>query len=353
MNSTEVIKRLTKNGQSPVGTIRLLDQLHQQPRKAAAIADQNEIAVNTVYRSLDPFEEIGLVDKNEEKYRINGAGAVLVSSFNSATTEIRREDISFIVSSENRLYILNQFWNQQDRILRLNDFNGDAPARSTIERIMGGFEQRGWVAENTSQAYTLTIDGERVMRTYRRLSLSIDQTIVKIPCLRNIGVECQGLPVDALEGERMVVANPSRPFHSRRAHIRFVDQIDETNVEYVRGFAKYHDQEVSNMIIPFVENGAQFDCVSEKEAFHQAISELNDSTASKPWKFVTNFRWKVSPKSLPMGMLIFDDRWVVFGPADLGNMSEVSGVIFAADERVVQWAIELRCSECAVATGEQ
>ena len=341
MDTEKILKMLTKNGHGSLQTIRLLDQLHQRPCKAAEIADRNNVSTNTVYRSLDPFVELGLVDKNGEKYVLNGAGAVIAKSFNSATEDLSRDDISFIIRSRNRYYLLTELWNQPNRKMNLDDFGNESPSRATIKRIMQDFESRDWVVETTHQTYSLTIKGEQIMRTLNKLSQSIDQTIDKLPCLRNLGVECQELPAHALKGEKTVISDPSRPFYSRQEHIRFVNQIDPTDVEYVRGFAKYHDQEESNMIIPMVEQGAKFDCVSDKDAFHQAISELDNSSARKPWKFLTNFRWRVSVTALPMGMLIFDEKWVVFGPGDLENVTPVSGVIFAANDQVIQWAIKL------------
>jgi predicted transcriptional regulator len=293
-----------------------------------------------INQQVNELVDKGFVAQTTDGYCLNGAGAIVLRRYTDTYEEIGTATLHFLATSKNRLSVLRSLQQHSARKAELAS-QDQLPSRSTIRRTIDTSEELALVTRTEDGDYRLTEQGSTALQSYNALVQAFEQVIDKKDCLRNLEVECSGLPVRALEGERMVVGTPAKPLTQVTALIEFIESLDETEVDHIRTFSSYFDLRISKAFNPLMGAETRIDTISPASALGEIPTISEGAEHVKQGLDAENVHWKLYPGELPLGLLIVDDEWVVAGPKLVSNATEISGTVYSSNPEVVDWAIDL------------
>lgn len=316
----------------------LLRAIHSQLHSAGELADITDISRQTVYDSLDPLVNAGVVDNRRAEYTLNGSGTILLRTYTEFDPVTQEGMTSFAANADH--YRLFDTLTTQPATKRELETLLNGPSRKTIYRWLQDFETNGWIVRNTAGAYELTAAGYDLLQTYEAFTATCTQILEKQPCLRHLGVECADLPVHALDEARMETSIPSSPYRENNEYIDFLERLNEHEYEQIRHFSSYFDFGASKAYTPFVDAGVQLDFISPVAALGQLPTAPEKVNEVRKGFDASNVAWYLYAGDLPTGLAIFDREWVVITPADPFSAT-ARGTIFTKNDQIIDWAVTL------------
>lgn len=341
MDAQELTTRFadTRNPET-VSLATVFRTLRKNSTSQVDLATQFDTTRKTINRLINEFSELGFITTTESGYRLTGAGAIALQQYTDAVDTIGKERLWFLVNSQNRKVILRTLSENPARKAELASCQ-NLPSRSTVGRTIDTAETHGLVTRTECGDYTVTAHGKRALETYDDLVNAFAQILEKTPCLQNLDVECAEFPANALNDEEMVRGTPENPFSQRNRLIRFLDSLDETEVDHIRTFSSYFDLEISKALNPFMHAETQIDVISPASTLNHMPTVSESAEHVKQGLGAENVHWQLYPGELPAGLLIVDEDWVIAGPKNVNEATEISGTVYCSDPEIVEWAMDL------------
>lgn len=208
MDPRDLIGRITDpdRRRSDFDPVQLLHAIRSEPVRASKLASEHPVSRQTLYRFLEPFVEIELIDQTEEGFQLTGAGEVFLQAFETGNQVIDMEVIWFMTASPNRPEILRQLSVEPGRKADIVAAE-DSPSESTVGRILGESAAYGLIVRDDDGRYALTENGIDVLNEFDTLVLTAEQAIEKAPFLRRFGSLSTELPLAALTNSELVQAS--------------------------------------------------------------------------------------------------------------------------------------------------
>jgi predicted transcriptional regulator len=213
------------------------------------------------------------------------------------------EDVAFLARSSNRLTLLRTLKEgPHDRRDLREATSMSAP---TLARILGEFEEYGWIERN-GQEYRVTTAGGLVAGGVLAAVDRADAVRRLRPLLRTVPTDAPALDVEALSEARVTVAEPGSPLGPVNRFASLTDE-SETLREFNATSVQFFDESVLRTRI---EEGRRTDLLYEHGVVESLLSghpELLASLIESPTVDVSLC------ESVPFGLSLFDDRIGVSG----------------------------------------
>lgn len=172
------------------------------------------------------------------------------------------DEIRFLADSEHRVVVLDTLADAPTSRADLRDVTGASSA--TIGRILGDFDDRGWVRRDGDR-YELTRLGAFVAEKFERLHDSMSTARDLQPLLAWLPLDEMGVGIDNLVGARVTVRTDPIEFTSRLRTI----ELDGT---HVRSFSAFFPEACVDARYQAVVNGSQTYEVVFAAGFDREIS---------------------------------------------------------------------------------
>ncbi|WP_435078452.1 MarR family transcriptional regulator [Halococcus sp. AFM35] len=316
--------------------VHLLRILREGPASQSDLSDCCSMSLPTVSRRCDDLEERGWVQIHADQYKLTGAGAIVLRTYDNAVETVGRNghnDLDYLAGSENRVRFLRAL---QDGPTEEAELKDDL-SKSTVQRHKDGLSERGFINWYGSDC-RLTVSGEHALNVYDSLLRTIEQVEDKNSFLRNIGVRCAGLPAETLSEAEVVYNSYSHP-------VRIADRFRE-RVE--RGFdhcwvlsSRYTEADVA-AVHRAIDDGAKLTVMSPLPS-HDVLP--TDSTELKYMRRGINrnaIDWRIYPNELPINMVVFDANEVMLITTDQpGEEQQVQAMLRSENDELVTWALNL------------
>jgi len=134
-----------------------------------------------------------------------------------------RDDIRFLADSEHRPVVVSLLHERPRSRAALREATGASSA--TVGRILGAFEERGWLVRDGSQ-YALTALGEFVAASFARLQADMEVARELNDLLPHVPLEVIGIDVERLTDARVTHATQHNPF-AVVSRVRELERISE------------------------------------------------------------------------------------------------------------------------------
>lgn len=243
------------------------------------------------------------------------------------------EDVAYLSRSKRRVQIL-------DLLTRASYTRGEVEeatgfARTTIDRIVNEFEDRGWTERTMEGGYIATPTGERVATEFSPF-------VESIGAIRKLGDLVAWLPTDEV---------PIELRHFRDATIRRPDTTDPTSTvsyltELLRGASEFHC--IVGVAPPVAFEKSMRDRVESGELTTEHVINdqeyyylLQDQDRLPRWReyIAAGGNLYLYEGAVPCNLFIFDDTVII--AHSQGEIGDPLVGIESMDETVRFWALEV------------
>lgn len=322
--------------------LEVLGAVREHPVTVSALQEHHSITRPTANNHLSELADLGLVFQQSDKaYAITGGGAIALRILEDQCDRIERDTLAKVVRSSAKPMLLRVYSEEVAQSTTIDAFDSQF-SRSTRSAHRRAFEQEGWITREGS-SYRLTSIGESVLDSYEKLERAFEQIIDKAPCLRDIGPECEGLPVAELADAEQIIGRIGSP---SLEGVRKYERLIRSDFERCRGLSSYYEAGYARAYASAVEDGKEVEVVITPKVLRELpFGEPEQWGPIKTQVLAENCRGYLYRGSLPVSFALFDEEIVVFGapdPAEI-DLSEygMTGTIFAENEAVIEWAIDL------------
>lgn len=311
----------------------------QDEQTEQEIENRCDLSKSVIRKRLNTLGELGIVEKTEPYHRITGLGAIILHTIDQIEPQ-NRDAIANILSTTHRCSILRALNEQPQRKTRLSD-GPERPSQSTVRRTLRDFETEGLVTRNSDGLYICTSTGTDLLRRIDALEHQIDLIIEHESLLYKFSTECADFPVTALSDVRMVEGSPGQAFAERNAYVNFMRQLEVEEIDHIRQFASFFDAEMRDVYWPFVESGTQVDLVSPERIRDQLPTTRAGIQYAQKGLAAENVRWYIYPDTIPVGIVLFDEKWAVVGIQEPFGAERSSATIFTQNTDIIKWALDV------------
>jgi predicted transcriptional regulator len=246
--------------------------------------------------------------------------------------ETDQDDLKFIVNSRLR-----------ERMLRAESLpTGSTPlatryktSPATALRTISSLTSKGWF-EKRGTTHDRTFSGSQALDEFEGLLTVTEQALDKKECLHWLDPELADLPVRRLANAQTAVNDAE---HIDAAEELF-EELTSSEFDRYRGITTHVNNSAAKDFSPHIQNGVQAELLVTPDVVKNLPVLGSTADMVKNGINATNFDMLIAPR-LPVSMSIFDDEVVFFGPRPEDIQNDVSGVIVSADEKVVEWALDL------------
>lgn len=316
----------------------------QEPIGPKELSETHPITREKVHEITEPLEPWGVESLQDGRREITTAGEIARRSYKEAIETINPDDLAWLARSENRGEILDELRTTGATSAKKLSEEVSADTR-TIRRNYEQLDDRDWNVidcedrtRDRSKVATLTMEGERVSRTYSDLLLKIEQVIDKAPCLRDLGLECANIPVKALAGEEMVEATPEHPLQIEKR----VRKLSNVDFQHFRGFQSHWNGENAKAYHSAVRDGKQFEIVSPPLGLDALPTDAEEVKCVVEGLQAENYQWLMYSGELPCSLAILDRDQMVVGPRDPGTANRVrTGAVVSSNDKLIKWALKM------------
>jgi predicted transcriptional regulator len=257
---------------------------------------------------------------------------------NDASEAVRAdaiEDVAYLVRSGNRVRILDAL--AEDPATRRDLTDATGASRTTLDRIVNEFEDRGWARRTADGRYAATATG-------RALSETVASTIDAAVGIRRLGDAIDWLPRDELDVDlahfsdaRVRRPESDDPMETGRYFADLVGEVGELTV-----LSEWVPPEVLARAMHGEVVGGDLDAdfVVANEAFERLVA---DPTRLDRWREMlsaTASSWVVQG-SVPCNLFVFDDTVLVKASGPNAREESYGVPIESTNPRVREWALEL------------
>ncbi len=221
----------------------------------------------------------------------------------SGEGEAALEDVAFLARSSNRLTLLRTL--REGAHDRRDLREATSMSAPTLARILGEFEEYGWI-ERSGQQYRVTTAGRLVAGGVLEAVDRADAVRRLRPLLRTIPTDAPATDVDALSDARVTVAEPGAPLGPVNRLLSLTDG-SESLREFNATSVQFFDESVLRSRI---EEGRRTDLLYERGVVESLLSGHPELLASLIESRTTELSLC---ESVPFGLSLFDDRIGVSG----------------------------------------
>jgi predicted transcriptional regulator len=234
------------------------------------------------------------------------------------------DEVAFLANSPNRLDVLRTLANEPHTRRELVDAT-DA-SRPTVGRIVGDFEERGWV-ERTGRRYELTPSGRLVTNAFLDLLDVVETERGLRTAVQWLPTERIGFDIELFAGADVSIPEPG---YSHRPINRFIELVAEA--ESARGFGIATLAPMSaETLLRRARSGVDVEIIYPRAVLEEIL--LSNAEAARD----AVDRGTLVPmvhEDLPCGLYVFDDRTV------LGGYDRETGVLRVVVDTATPDAIE-------------
>ncbi len=213
------------------------------------------------------------------------------------------EDVAFLARSSNRLTIIQTLRERpHDRHELREATSMSAP---TLARILGEFEECGWI-ERSGREYRVTTAGGLVAGGVLAAVDRADAVRRLTPLLRTVPTDGPPLDVEALADARVTVAEPGSPLGPANRFVSLTER-SEALREFNAASVQFFD---ASVLRTRIEEGRRTELLYERGVVESLLSghpELLAALIESPTVDVSLC------ESVPFGLSLFDDRVGVSG----------------------------------------
>lgn len=236
-----------------------------------------------------------------------------------------REHLAFLTGSEHRVRLLRALETPR-RPCELDD---EQPAsRATIQRTLGGFEDRGWVVKD-GRTYRLTAAGDIVRQAYGEMATlveAVDETDGTLSLLSDVG-----LPPAAIADATVTTASPTTPHAPIE---RYLGVVRDANPDRFRGICPVLSVMLNEAHASVVEGGTRTDLVIDEATF-EAAREHDVGSLDRAERTQT-FSLHVHTDPIEYGLSIVDDHVFVGAHDERGRCC---ATFDGTSRHLYEWAV--------------
>lgn len=245
------------------------------------------------------------------------------------------EDLAYLVRSTNRVRILDALAEEPTTRRALADETGSS--RTTLDRIVNEFEDRGWAERLADGRYAATTTG-------RALSETVGSTVDAVVAIRRLGDAVDWLPRDELHVDLA---------HFSDAHVRRPENDDPA--ETGRYFAELV-QDVDSLTVlsewvppevlarpihaEVVAGDLDAEFVATTDVFERIVAEPRRVDRWREMLSTNASSWLVDG-AVPCNLFVFDDTVLVKASGPDAREQSYGVPIESTNPRVREWALEL------------
>ena len=342
ITASELVRHLS-NKQSQTGDIVGLLESMQEPVKPKELAKQHSTNRKAVHEVTEPLEPWAVERSNNADRKITAAGEAARRTFAHAVETVDADDLAWLARSDNRRIILYHLHAQGPTSAKEISATEGTPTKKTVRTTFEAFEEKKWVTceEQTRKRAIiarLTMDGERAARVYDELLRKMEQVIDKAPCLRDLGLECADIPLEALAEAEIEEATPQSPYAVEKRSRELANE----DFQYFRGFQSYWNGENAKAYLSAVKEGREFEVISPPLGLDALPTTPDEMKCVVDGLRADNYQWIMYPNELPCSLAILDTDLMVVGPRDPSTANnERTGAIFAQNNELIEWAMDM------------
>lgn len=330
----------TPYSKNPICAIDLLNAIREAPLSAANLTIECSVARSTVYDTLNPFVDTGLVERTEDGFQLTGAGAMFLRVYTDLSVEERRL-LERLPMLKSRRELLDGLAERPATKAELNE-RYDTMSYSSIQRAVDQFEKRELVEPNRRRRYELSEDGYRAVNCETKLLAAMETILEYELSFQYFAPECDDFPIGAMDEAKLVRGCKDLPRAERNAYVEFIESLDPTTCNQLRLFSAYYDEEMGQLFLEhFLRTGTQIDIVSPRRALNNIPTTARGAKQVQAALEAENFSWKLCSGDVPIGLTLVDREYAIFYPRrPVGGVSD-SGMLYAENEEIIEWAHEL------------
>lgn len=249
------------------------------------------------------------------------------------------EHIAFLAGSPNRVRVLRAIHEDPARQCALVDRL--ALSRSTVQRCLGGFTERGW-ARKEDGAFRITAGGIHVLSQYDALTDTIDAVAEHGGLLDHLRDLAFSLPAEAIATATVVSASTDRP-HAPESHI--VDALETTGVERLRAITPTVSDMFNEAAALQVAAGVDIELILDSSGFDVSRREFPDALDDAYTAETLDLY--VHPGEFGFGLLIVDNRVLV---SVYDDEDRIRGCLDGTGSPIVEWADDVHHDRRQAAT---
>jgi hypothetical protein len=342
ITARELVKHLS-NKQSQTGDVVGLLESIQEPARPKELSKQYSVDREVVHEVTEPLEPWAVERSNTGHREITTAGETARRAFAHAVETIDADGLAWLAWSENRRTILHYLHTQGPTSAKEISATEGTPTKKTVRGNFEGFEENGWVTceEQTRKraiVARLTMDGERTARVYDELLRKMEQVIDKAPCLRDLGLECADIPLEALGEAEMEEATPESPFAVEKR----VRELSNEDFQHFRGFQSHWNGENAKAYLSAVKEGKEFEVISPPLGLDALPTTPDEMKCVVEGLRAENYQWIMHTDDLPCSLAVLDTDLMVVGPRDPSTANnERTGAVFAENDDLIEWAMDM------------
>ena len=336
MNPRGLIGRL--NGSNRPDTdfdpVQLFAAIHSGPVSPEELISTYSVARSTIYRTLNPFVEAGLVERTMGGFRLTGAGKVLFHAYKRASQIIDTDLLAFLIGSPNRPAVLHRISTRPARKAELA-VDEKLPSRSTVQRILDECDGYGLITRNDDGAYALTAFGTEVLVAFERLVVAAEQSVEKAAFFNQFGDAATDLSPQRFLNAELVTVTASDPYALVDRTAELLEKCENSHSR-VRVLSPVFSPYIFRLYRALLGTDTAIEAVIPETALTEARQRWNlEHFLGSLGNLSIDLR--LSPERIPYGITLLDDRLILIGYDD-PNRNEVA--LITDDERLVEWANE-------------
>lgn len=236
-----------------------------------------------------------------------------------------REHIAFLTGSEHRVRLLRAL----DAPRRPCELDDEQPAsRATIQRTLGGFEERGWVVKD-GRTYRLTAAGDIVRQAYDEMASvveTVDETDGSLSLLSDVG-----LPPAAIAAATVTTASATTPHAPIE---RYLGAVRDADPDRFRGICPVLSVMLDEAHAAVVADGTPTDLVIDEATFEAARE--HDPDGLDRAERTPSFSLYVHPEPIEFGLGILEDHVFVGAHDDRGRCR---AMLDGTNRELYEWAV--------------
>lgn len=215
------------------------------------------------------------------------------------------ENISQLVSSRSRIKLLRTLSTGAARKHELQD-QCDL-ARSTVHRSLEAMEEAGWVEEQDTRKFELTLTGRLLISHYDTFEENIGQVTEKKELFDQLQDDDVSIPVDVLESSTLATATKDDP------HAVLNDFIEASTLEVdsLRGMLPIVSPVMNTHAARMLEEGTEVELIIDPTVLKNIATKYNEDYMRGIQ--ADNFRLLIYPDQIDVGIAMFGDLHAMFG----------------------------------------
>lgn len=315
---------------SKISSLRFLRETADSS-SATQLAERFGVTRTTVYNRIDDLRKWGFLWQTDDGFRMTRAGCMAIGAYESVGSDLTDEAITRVAESQHRRDILaaldanaaTKAWLAARERL---------PGRSTIQRIVEGCVDRGWVTDTVNGEYTTTPTGSTILESYRKLVTEFEQLIDKSKLLARLDYWAAP-PVRALSGTDLVTNTSDDPHAVLNASVEAAN-IRSNGLEHLRSVTPLFDPTLYDIFEQFVDRETTFEVIYNKPTYRKLsqprwVHYLAGAVAA------SNVEVRIHPDPLYTGVGIYNHDTVMLGGST--RFDQQYGIVGEGDE-LPTWA---------------